>query len=207
MNLSQAITIVIILTAINTIYNYKANQKLTDSRSQESTPNKKPLQNPIKYLGTAIFLFPLLGGIWGINYWFNDYNLAKETLKWKKYNGVLVSKSIEGDVVSNHNTDIRSTDTTYYSPNVVYHFTINGNKYKGTNIDFNSHPAYGDKEKVAKLLQSLPEEGANLFVYVNNDLTSSVLKPGTQNMSYFGVLASTPFLLIGLIGLKLIYKF
>lgn len=212
MNLSQAITILMVLVAINIFYNYSANQRSldqqhTNSQKSEKPSGNKPLQPGVKYFGTAIFLFPMLAGLWGINYWFNDYNLAKETLNWNKYNGILISKDIQGEVRKNHSRDVRATGTTYYSPEVVYQFTVDGRKYQGKNIDYNSHPSYGDENKVTEYLQGLPETGEDILVYVNDDISKSVIKPGTQNMSYFGLLASLPFFLIGLIGLKFIYKF
>ena len=212
MNLSQAITLIIILIAANAFYNYRAHQKSLENNSLSSQQTKKrasrkPLEPGAKVFGTFVFLIPLLAGIFNINYWFSDYNKAKETLNWKEYDGILISKDIESEVIVNRSTNTSTTNTTYYSADVVYHFTADGDKYESRNIDYNSRPLEGNSENVVEFLKTLPEPGDKITVYANDDKSRSVIIPGTQNMSYFGLLGSLPFFLIGLIGMKFVYQF
>lgn len=212
MNITQAIIILAIIMIINSLYNYSLNRKsasdistqlskVTDSKNSISTTPA------IKYFGTAIFILPLLGGLWGINYWLKDYNIANDTLNWNKTSGTIISKSIDSKLISNHSTDVISSDTSYYSPNIVYQFKIGDDTYESSNIDYNSHPTYGDKSKAEMILKKFPEPGEPTDVYVKHDVSKSVLKPGTQNMSYFGILASLPFFIAGFAGIKFLYKF
>lgn len=212
MTLTQAIIIFFILLVANLLYSqFISSQPKNNSPdyaiNEAKNADTSSLTPAIKYFGTAIFILPLLGGLWGINHWLKDYNLAKDTASWKQSEGVIVSKSINSKVISNHSTQVTSSDLTYFMPEVVYQFKIGGDKYEGTNIDYHSHPAYGDEDKVKQFLDSLPGVGESITVYINNDNTKTVIKPGTQNMSYFGILVSIPFFIVGLIGIKFLYKF
>jgi hypothetical protein len=213
MNLSQAITLLIILIAINTFYNYRVHQKSLDPKSfssqqAEKRANRKPMQTGSKIFGTFIFIIPLFGGIFNLNYWFKDYNLARETVNWNKYEGVLISKDIAREERETDSKKDPFKTITYYSPAVVYHFSMDGEKYRGTNIDYNSHPIDADKDNVIDFLKTLPEPGENITVYADDksDKTDkTVIIPGTQNMSYFAILIAIPFIAIGFIGMKFVW--
>lgn len=189
-------------------FNSKKKSKTTDNSSgivieKTDLNNKNIKNNQVKGFLTIIFFIPLIGGLWAINYWLSDYNLAKDTLNWQSYPGVIIKKSIGSD----RSTGVSGTQISgrSYHPEVEYHFTYQDKKYKSDNIDFLNTPAYGDIKIPQAFLNSLPSEGDYVDVFYNPELKKSVLITGANNSSYFGISIGVVFFLLALVGFKYIY--
>jgi len=196
---------------INFIWNYSikstSSSKNLSELSELGQNKSKEVETAGKIFLTLIAIIPLLGGIWAINHWFSEYNIASDTNTWQAYPGEMISKSITGS--SNRpttQTGAQHISGSYY-PEVIYKFTYKDKKYKGTKLDYLNLPAYGDKKKSQEVLDSLPEAGKFVNVYYSPEKHESVLIKGTKNSSYFGILVGVFFLSIGLIAIKFIYRF
>lgn len=212
MNLTQAISFFLILIALNFVFS-----GIIQCRAETSSINtqhaiaikksKKKFSTTEKNFMAGIALFPLLMGLWAINYWFGEYNKARETTTWKAVQGTLLHKGIEAQQFDSTHESFRSTRPVTHVPTVEYSFEYNGKTYIGTTLGYLNQPAYGNKERVQAILDKLPETGEKVIVYVSPNASRAVLFRGTRNMSYFGILAGIPFFLAGLIGIKVIYGF
>lgn len=86
---------------VNTEYNYMDNQ----------TTNSNP--DSLKYFFLFLSLIPLLGGLWGINTWFKEYNMTKDSVNWQILPGKIISKSTTTGLTSHLSTrtDVHSEST------------------------------------------------------------------------------------------------
>jgi len=134
-------------------------------------------------------------GLWAINYWLSNYNLAVESENWLHVEGKILSKNV---VSQNSNTT--------YSASVKYEFTYKNKRHEWHNIDFRNRPTR-EEEYAQKVLDSLPDVGEPVTVYVSPEHKTAVLLPGAAGSSYFGILVGSFFLLLGFIWVKLLYGF
>ena len=212
MNLAQATSLIIIMVALNMVFDttVQRNTESSNHNSHKIVPTMeegRKLSVAEKNVLAAIALFPLLMGFWAINYWFDEYNTARETTTCKSVHGKLLHKGIEAQQFDSTHESFRSIRPVTHVPTVEYSFEYNGKAYIGTTLDYLNQPAYGNKDKVQAILDKLPEAGEEVTVYVSPNASRSVLFRGTRNTSYFGILAGIPFFLAGLFGIKVIYGF
>jgi hypothetical protein len=214
MTFIQAITLFVIVVILNVAWNYHARNKSESNATvtkvrpepseQSSGTDKQATEtNYLLVPMVLIVMFLLLMGIWAINYWLREYNMAADSLNWDVVPGEIISKDIQRSASSSR----LSNDTKTYVPSVEYTFTYKGKKYKGTNIDYSNSPAYGDTSKSQAVLNSLPDVGQKIDVYVSPDLKHSCLLPGPTNSNPFGIIVGTFLLFIGVAGLKKLFGF
>jgi hypothetical protein len=129
--------------------------------------------------------------------------MAADSLNWDVVPGEIISKDIHRSALSSR----MSKETKTYVPSVEYTFTYKGKKYKGTNIDYSNSPAYGDTSKSQSVLDSLPDVGQKVDVYVSPDLKNSCLLPGPTHSNPFGIIVGFVLLFIGVSGLKKLFGF
>jgi hypothetical protein len=214
MNLSQVIIIVVALLLFNFLWNHTVRTKqpniiLPGSISLEESDNQntkanKPLDPAIRYFFTIIALFPIVMGLWAINYWLSNYNLAVESENWTHVKGKILSKNVVGQTPSGSSGTTTAGMT--YSPSVKYEFTYKNKRHEWHKIDFRNHPSR-EKEYAQEVLDSLPDVGEPVTVYISPEHKTAVLISGATNSNYFAVLVGTFFLLIGFIWVKLLYGF
>lgn len=210
MSITQLFILASITIALNFIWNYTFNTNHVKTTPFPEIQNAeiinktvKPSNKIIKYFFLVIAIFPLLGGIWTINYWFNDFNTAKDSIYWKEFSGHMIEKSIVQ--CSNAGTTGHQLAGRTYMPSVKYEFVYDNKNIIWHKINFLNTPCSGDISKSQNVLDTLPNENEKIIVYFSADKKQAVLITGTNNMSYFGVLGGIFFYLIGLIGIKLIY--
>jgi len=57
-------------------------------------------------------------GLWAMNYWLRDYNIALDTVNWEKCPGIILSKNVYGGHTAT--TTSQSNSGMTYSPKVEY---------------------------------------------------------------------------------------
>jgi len=206
MNLTQ----ILILITLIIIFNLTWNRLHTDPQSIKTIQQLNKTQKTIKAFSTAeklfltfITLIPLLGGLWSINYWFSEYNIAKESINWDIYPGKILSKKVS--YFKPTNSTGSEVSGKLYTPEVKYEFTYNNKLLQWDVIDFKNDTASGNIEKSEAILSILPEVGEPVDVYFSAQDKQAVLIPGHKNSNYFGVIVGIIFLSIGLISIKYIY--
>lgn len=207
MNLTQLIIILITIILLNSSWNILYADKSNKTSPQEKTGLVNFSSHSEKIAARSFFTFialiPLLAGLWAVNHWFKEYNMARDSINWDVYKGTILSK-----LVSFHkavNTTGSESSGKLYIPTVEYEFTYNNQTVKHDVIDLKNHPASGDISKSEAILDQLPDVGEHVDVYFSFDHKKAVLIPGHHNSSYFGVITGFFFLFIGLIALKFIY--
>ena len=210
MNITQLTLIIIITLFLNYLWgNYiKPHAKTLNTETQDiniSTDNtKQQSRKIIKYFFLIIAFFPLLGGLWAMNYWLSDYNTAKDSVNWKEYDGKIIDKSI--DQCSSAGTTGHQLAGRTYRPSIKYQFIYNEKVITWDKISFLNTPCSGDQKKSQRILDSFPDIGDKVKVYFSSEKKQAVLKTGTKNSSYFGLFGGIFFFLLGLLGLRLIYQ-
>lgn len=212
MNLTQAISLIVILVVLNLIFNTIAQRRIESSNinSQKVVADKEQktkFSTVEKNFMAGIAILPLLMGLWAINYWFSEFNTARESYTWVAIQGKLRNKSVDSQHFRSDYSSSKSVTPLTYIPTVEYSFEYKGQTHIGTTLDYLNQPAYGDKRKVQEILDKLPDVGEEVTVYVSPDTSRAVLFRGTKDTSYFGILAGIPFFLAGLLGIKFIYGF
>jgi hypothetical protein len=214
MNLSQGIIIVVALLIFSLLWNHTIRKDRPDDSSSgsislEESDNHdskadKPLDPAIRYFFTFIALFPVVMGLWAINYWLSNYNLAVESENWAHVEGKVLSKEVVGQTPSGSSGTTTAGMT--YSPSVKYEFTYKNKRHEWHKIDFRNRPAR-EKAYAQEVLDSLPDVGEPVTVYISPEHKTAVLIPGAASSNYFAILAGSFFLLLGFIWLKLLYGF
>jgi len=206
MNVIQIATLCILIFLSNLIWNtalLNRDKNTTSANINISTKNSSKKVRSTTIFFTILAVIPLLSGLYFINFWFKEYNIAVESANWKIYPGKIISKSV--DHYRSAGETGHQVSGKLYQPEVVYVFKYNNITYKSTVIDYLNRPISGDKNKSQHIIDSLPEVGQYVNVYYNPDLEKSVLIPGAKNSNYFGILGGGIFFIIGLISLKLIF--
>jgi len=207
MNIYQIIILLILIVTANIFWNSNlktasSTNILTKSTLKEQSNEKN--DNTLKYFYTGIALFALLGGLWGINHWFNDYNTAIDSKNWPTYNGTMLEKSIGSNSLNTTESQQRSGRT--FCPKVKYKFNYKGKTIIWNRIDYLNRVCSGDTTISKKILINLPEAGDPVTVYFSAEKKRAVLIPGSTGTSYSGLIINSIFLILGLVGIKLIYQ-
>lgn len=154
--------------------------------------------NPPNYFFILIAMFPLLMGFWFIHDFFKNYNLAKDSLHWQKYEGKMLKKAVHASASSN--VDKRMSD---YQPRVNYSLKPYGVELTLHNINFFKTAPFNNEEAAQAVLDALPKKGEKIDVYFSIEHDKGVLIPGTKGMNYPGFIAGFFVFSIGLWILKL----
>jgi len=170
----------------------------------DGATSKKQSRKVLNYIYLLLAIFPLLGGLWAMNYWLSDYNSGKDSLSWDEYDGRILEKTISQ--CSNAGTTGHQLAGRTYRPTVKYEFTYNNKLITWDKISFLNFPCSGDKDKSQKVLDNLPDINEEVKVYFSAKHKQSVLITGTENISYFGLIGGVFFYCLGLIGIRLIYS-
>jgi len=206
MNLFQFGSLVTIAIILNFVWDaIYAGKRRSQSHSQQKSDSKDRniRSREIRVFLTIVLTIPVIGGIWATNYWFGEYNLAKESITWKTYPGRILSKQISYFKPAGQTGTQVSGKT--YVPDVKYEFEYKGKMYQWSVIDLRNAPASGDQRKSQMVLDMLPEVGEPVDVYFSPEKGMAVLIPGAENSNYFGLIIGVAFLAVGLFGLKFTY--
>lgn len=170
MNPTQILSLISIVIIVNTAWNHiyrKPSDNINTYYNQDHTnttkTNKdKETDKVIKYFITFIAAFPLLMGLWAINYWFNEFNTATDSVNWEQYPGKILSKDIHYQRPAGQSGTQTSGKT--YSPEVEYEFYYKDKTIKWNVIDFHNRPSHGDTSKSQAVLDRLPNIGETVNV-------------------------------------------
>ena len=214
MNIIQLIAILTITIFLNYLWlnlfkaqSHSSNIEAHISSSIDKTDDvtsKKQSRKILNYIYLFLAIFPLLGGLWAMNYWLSDYNAGKDSLSWDEYDGKMIEKTISQ--CSSAGTTGHQLAGRTYRPAVKYEFTYNNKLITWDKISFHNFTCSGYKDKAQEVLDSLPEVNEKVKVYFSAKHKQSVLITGTKNSSYFGLIGGFFFYCIGLIGIRLIYS-
>ncbi len=170
-----------------------------DNQSTNSTSTN------IKFFFVFLSLIPLLGGLWGINTWFTEYNIANDSVNWEIIPGKIISKSTTTGLTSHLSTrtDVYSESTRAVCPKIEYVYKADNQVYKSTKIDFANRGCSTNSQDAQKILDNFPNINEKVNVYYDRKNNNTVLIPGAQDTNYWWLLMTSIFFLVGLILVKL----
>ena len=203
------IIIVIILNVLTNIYFPTRNSDLiTIDKNQLDQAPPKPTPSYVKYFFISLSLIPLLAGLWGINTWFSEYNMAKDSVNWEKTRGKIVSKSTTSGLTSHLSTqgNVYSESTRAVCPEIEYYYKAQDKVYKSNKIDFSNRGCSTNVKDAEKILVSFPEVGDEVAVYLNEEKNITVLIPGAKDTNYLWLLLTSTFFLVGLILVRISFS-
>jgi len=212
MNITQVIILLILIILANFAWNkvlYKKDN-IVDVNQVLNSPSDELNNSSNRVASTTVILsilsiIPLLSGLYFVNSWFNDYNLANDSVNWEPCPGRILSKN----VVNFRSSGITSHQSSglLYIPEIEYAFKYKDQTYKANLIDLLNEPAHGDKSKSQTVVDSFPEAGESVTVYYSPKYDKSVLITGFEKTNYLGLLGGWMFFIIGLICIKLLFRY
>lgn len=210
MNLYQISAVIVITLLLNVGWNYvfssnnKTTMDVSNVLSDKDVTDGSKKSNAFLIIFTLVSAFPLLMGLWAVNHWFKEYNIAKQSVHWDVVPGKILSKGVHFQKqVGQSNSQVAGKT---YAPEVEYEFNYNGKTIKWNVIDFHNRPSSGDTKKSQAVLDKLPEVDQEVDVYFSAEHRKAVLIPGAAGTSYFGIIIGSFFYMLGLLGIKLIYS-
>jgi len=209
MNIIQISVLCILIFLSNLIWNIalsnrEASENISDNNFDKNSQNNSNQVKSTTIFFTILAVLPLLSGLYFVNSWFKEYNIAVDSINWKTYPVKIILKSV--DYYKSAGETGHQVSGKLYQPEVEYIFKYNNITYKSNVIDYLNRPIDGDKRKSQLVIDSLPEIGQPVDVYYSPNYEKSVLIPGAKNSNYFGILGGGIFFIIGLISLKFIYQ-
>lgn len=211
MNLIQLISLIIILIAINFLWDMKnqtPNTSISQQQNETHQNNQKKkggLKPGMKIFLSIVLAFPLIMGALFVNQWFSGYNKSVATKDWKEVTGIVKEKTIM--VSKTGGLDNRGSSTTLlnFKPRIVYTYTEGDRKRTYDTIDYFNKPLHSEESKVQAILDKYPDVKSSIPLYISPDKKNAVLHKGISNMNYWGIILASVFMLIGLAGLKAIW--
>jgi len=212
MNFTQVIVLSVLIILANVAWNkflYKKDStvdvtQVLNSSSDELNNGSNRVASTTVIL-SILAIIPLLSGLYFVNAWFNDYNMANDSVNWESCPGRILSKNVvnfRSSGVTNH-----QSSGLLYIPEIEYAFKYKNQTYKASQIDLLNEPAHGDKSKSQTVIDSFPEAGESVTVYYSPKYDKSVLITGSKKTNYLGVLGGGMFFIIGLICIKLLFRY
>ncbi len=109
--------------------------------------------------------------------------------------------SVSGVITTSRVTTSRSDGSTMYSADVVYDYTVEGQKYTGDNVFFGGNYSTSSSSGINKIVNRYPKGKTVKVFYDPNEVGNSVLEPGTTWSSYMVYGVGLLFLVIGVLVL------
>jgi hypothetical protein len=206
---------ILFLIFITIVFNFSLNSisvTTTDTNTIEITKNDymnnqatNSTSGNLKYFFVFLSLIPLLGGLWGINTWFTEYNMSKNSVNWEIIPGKIISKSTTTGLTSHLSTrtDVNSESTRAVCPKIEYVYKAGDQIYKSSKIDFSNRGCSTNSQDAEKLLARFPDVAEKIDVYYDRNNNITVLIPGTQDTNYWWLVMTSIFFVVGIIFIRL----
>jgi len=156
--------------------------RITNSKMRTRKPGKA---NPV----TLGLLFMIFGGIvffvWGVP----PLQYSKQSAGWPSVQGTITKSEIE---------TWRRDGKTYYQPNIVYAYEVNGKKLTSSKVTVGDPPSQTNMSP-AKRIQNEYPVGSAVHVYYDPEApASAALKPGIQKNDILLAVITGIFPLMGI---------
>ena len=115
---------------------------------------------------------------------------AKASLEWPQVSGVITSSKVQSR---------RDDDGASYSSEVIYDYTVDGEKMSGETVYFGDYVSSSSRSTASKTVRKYPI-GKEIQVYYSPESPDEcVIEPGTTWSSYFVLILGSIFGVVGLL--------
>ena len=131
-----------------------------------------------------------------------DYQEAKESVRWPRVTGTILSSKVIREQSASTSTSERRRGKGYniiYRADISYSYVVDGQQFQSSQIYSGSHGTSSGSEDAYRYISKYPVGKTVVVYYSPQDLANAVLEPGVNKTHYIFLGFGAIFAFIGLV--------